>query len=135
MATLHCEIVTPEGVAFSGEVERVTVAGANGELGVLARHSAIVSALKIGETRVIVDGQTRRWATHQGYFKMARNRALVLVEGAVAQEAIDVETVREAVADAKARLDRANAGDESVDRFRADLDLSLAENQLRVAAH
>ena len=135
MATLHCDFVTPEGVAFTGEVERVTVPGANGEMGVLARHTAIVAALGVGETRVIGDGQTRRWATSQGHFKMARNRALVLVEGAVAQDAIDVEATRAAAADAKARLDRARGGDDTVDRFRAERDLELAENQLRVAAH
>ena len=56
MATLHCEIITPEGHLFDGEAEMVVVPGAEGGLGVLPRHQPIVAHLDAGEVRVRVPG-------------------------------------------------------------------------------
>jgi F-type H+-transporting ATPase subunit epsilon len=140
MATLHCEIVTPEGTLFSAEAEMVVVPGAEGELGVMPRHAPIVAQLEVGETRVRVSPtEWRRFATSDGYFMVQHHavdeggRALVLVEGAVPADEIDAGTAQAAIDDARARLAAADAGDEKVDRFRAERDLAHAENQLRIA--
>jgi F-type H+-transporting ATPase subunit epsilon len=134
MAELDCEIVTPEGRVFSGTAEMVVVPGVEGELGVLPRHAPIVSRLKVGEVRIRTEGTVwHSFAINEGYFKMQRDRALVLVEGAVAADAIDVDVARADEEDARARLAAAEAGDESVDRFRAERDLLYAENRLKIA--
>jgi F0F1-type ATP synthase epsilon subunit len=54
------------------------------------------------------------------------------VEGAVPADEIDPATVQAAIEDARARIAAADAGDEKVDRFRAERDLAHAENQLRI---
>jgi F-type H+-transporting ATPase subunit epsilon len=134
MAELDCEIVTPEGPVFSGRAEMVVVPGVEGELGVLPRHAPTVARLKIGEVRVRTEGQEwHAFATNQGYFKMQRDRALVLVEQAVPVDAIDVEQARAAAEDARARIGLADGGDDSVDRHRAERDLEYAENLLELA--
>ena len=134
MAELACEILTPEGRVFSGNAQMVSVPGVEGELGVLPRHAPIVARLKAGEVRVkFEDGETRSFAISEGYFKMQRDRALVLVEGAIAAEDIDQDQVRVDAEDARARIAAAEAGDDSIDRFRADRDLAAAENKLKVA--
>jgi F-type H+-transporting ATPase subunit epsilon len=134
MAELACEILTPEGRVFSGNAQMVSVPGVEGELGVLPRHASIVARLKAGEVRVRFEsGETRSFAISEGYFKMQRDRALVLVEGAVAAEDIDLEAVRVEAEDARARLAAADGGDESIDRFRAERDLAAAENKLKIA--
>ena len=85
MAELDCEILTPAGRVFEGRAEMVVVPGAEGELGVLPRHSAIIARLKVGEVRVKFAGnEWRSWAINEGYFKMQYDRATVLVEDAVA---------------------------------------------------
>ena len=50
--TFSVSVVTPEGPAFEGEAEMLIVPGADGEIGVLARHAPLVAMLKAGNTRV-----------------------------------------------------------------------------------
>jgi F-type H+-transporting ATPase subunit epsilon len=50
--TFSVSLVTPEGPAYEGEVEMLVVPGADGEIGVLARHAPLVALLKAGSTRV-----------------------------------------------------------------------------------
>jgi F-type H+-transporting ATPase subunit epsilon len=139
---IHCDIVTPEGTLFSGEAEMVVVPGKEGELGVLPRHAPIVAQLEVGETRVKTDATTwRRFATSDGYFMVEHHpvaepgRALVLVEGAVAVEDIDLEAAQAAVDDAKARIAAAEGGDDKVDRYRAERDLAHAENLVKLVSN
>ncbi len=134
MATLQCEILTPEGCAFSGEAEMIVVPGSEGGLGVLPRHQPIVARLDVGEIRVKLSAsEWRTFAASDGYFSMQGEKALVLVEDAVALESIDVDAANAKAADARDRIARAESGDEDVDLFRAKRDLEVAENQLRIA--
>ncbi len=134
MATLHCEIITPEGHLFEGEAEMVVVPGAEGGLGVLPRHQPIVAKLDAGEVRVRVGASDwKAFATSDGYFSMQSNKAIVLVEGAMPIDAIDVAAAEALAEDARARLAQAEAGDEGVNRFRAERDLAYAENLLGLA--
>ncbi|HEY5059509.1 MAG TPA: F0F1 ATP synthase subunit epsilon [Gaiellaceae bacterium] len=78
-------VVTPDGPAFEGEAEMVIVPGAAGEIGVLARHAPLVAMLKAGATRVhLGDGVVREFATGPGFFQVLENRAIALVDDAVA---------------------------------------------------
>ncbi len=134
MAILHCEIITPEGHAFTGEAEMVVVPGSEGGLGVLPRHQPIVSRLEVGEIRVRVSAtEWRSFATADGYFSMQGDKAIALVEGAVATESIDVAVAEAKAVDARARIQQSEEGDEAVNRFRAERDLQYAENLLRIA--
>ena len=97
------ELITPEGIAFSGDAERLVVPGAAGELGILANHAPLISLLAPGETRVTDgEGGVRRFATDDGYIQVRKNRAVVLVGEAVDAEAIDA-------AEAARRLDAATS--------------------------
>jgi len=134
MAELDCEILTPEGRVFEGRAEMVMVPGADGELGVLPRHSPIIARLKVGEVRVKFAGnEWRSWAINEGYFKMQYDRAMVLVEAAVAAGEIDVEKARADAEDARRRIAEAEGGDSELDRYRAERDLLYAENRLEIA--
>jgi F-type H+-transporting ATPase subunit epsilon len=134
MAELDCEILTPEGRVFEGRAEMVIVPGAEGELGVLPRHSPIIARLKVGEVRVKFEGnQWRSWAINEGYFKMQYDRAMVLVEDACAATDIDVEKARADAEDARRRIAEAEGGDSELDRYRAERDLLYAENRLEIA--
>jgi F-type H+-transporting ATPase subunit epsilon len=134
MAELECEILTPEGRVFEGRAEMVVVPGAEGELGVLPRHSPIIARLKVGEVRVKFEGnQWRSWAINEGYFKMQFDRAMVLVEAAVAATEIDVQKAHADAEDARRRIAEAEAGDSELDRYRAERDLMYAENRISIA--
>jgi F-type H+-transporting ATPase subunit epsilon len=131
--TFSLSVVTPEGAAYEGEAERLIVPGAAGEIGVLARHAPLVSMLQAGEIRIRANGEWQSFAAGPGYFKVQRDRAIVLVDDAVRAEDIDVEAARREVGEARAELDRAAAGEEDIDRWQAEQRLRHAENKLAVA--
>src|SRR5918997_2635538 len=110
-------VVTPEGAAYEGEAERLVVPGAGGEIGVLARHAPLVAMLRAGEIRIRSGGEWQSFAAGPGYFKVQRDRAIVLVDDAVRAEDIDVDEARRQVEEARALLEQAEAGDEEVDRW------------------
>jgi F-type H+-transporting ATPase subunit epsilon len=131
--TFDLSLVTPEGAAFEGEAEMLVVPGADGEIGVLARHAPLVAMLRAGEIRVKSDGRWQAFAAGPGYFKVQQDRALVLVDDAVRAEEIDVEEARREIEEAKELLARIDAGEEEYDRWKAEQRLRHAENKLTVA--
>jgi F-type H+-transporting ATPase subunit epsilon len=131
--TFDLSVVTPEGAVFEGEAEMLIVPGAAGEIGVLARHAPLVAMLKAGEIRVKAGGDWQAFAAGPGYFKIQRDRGIVLVDDAVRAEDIDVEAARREADDARSLLERADAGDEEIDRWVAEQRLRHAENKIAVA--
>ncbi|MBA2614339.1 MAG: ATP synthase F1 subunit epsilon [Actinobacteria bacterium] len=131
--TFSLSVVTPEGAAYEGEAERLVVPGASGEIGVLARHAPLVAMLKAGEIRIRSGGEWQSFAAGPGYFKVQRDRAIVLVDDAVRAEEIDVEQARREVEEARALLERAESGEEGVDRWQAEQRLRHAENKIAVS--
>ena len=131
--TFDLSVVTPEGAAFEGEAEMVIVPGAAGEIGVLARHAPLVAMLKAGEIRVKSAGEWQSFAAGPGYFKVQQDRAIALVDDAVRAEDIDVEAARREAEEAREALERVEAGDEEVDRWKLEQRLNHAENKIAVA--
>jgi F-type H+-transporting ATPase subunit epsilon len=129
-------VVTPDGPAFEGEAEMLIVPGAAGEIGVLARHAPLVAALKAGSTRVHVrEGEeVLELATGPGFFTVAEDRAIALVDDAVRAKEIDAGRAEEQLEEARAELARIDAGESNADRWQVEQRLKHAENQLSVLA-
>ena len=129
-------VVTPEGAAFEGDAEMLIVPGAAGEIGVLARHAPLVAMLKAGSTRVHMgDGQIQEFATGPGFFQVLEDRAIALVDDAVAAAEIDGARAQEQLEAAQEELARLDAGDSTADRWQIEQRIRHAENQLRVSGH
>ncbi len=127
-------LVTPEGAAFEGEAEMLIVPGAAGEIGVLARHAPLVATLKAGSTRVhVTQGDVKEFATGPGFFKVELDRAIALVDDAADVEQIDRERAQKQLEEARAELERVEAGESEADRWQLEQRIAHAENQLRVA--
>jgi F-type H+-transporting ATPase subunit epsilon len=131
--TFDLSVVTPGGSVFDGEAQMLVVPGAAGEIGVLARHAPLVAMLKAGEIRVQAGGEWQSFAAGPGFFKVQRDRAIVLVDDAVRAEEIDVAEARQEVEEARSLLERAEAGEEGIDRWLAEERLRHAENKVAVA--
>jgi len=119
--------VTPEGATFEGEAEMLVVPGADGEIGVLARHAPLVATLKAGSTRIYlsVDGKdVQEFATGPGFFKVELDRAIALVDDARARRQLE---------EAQAELEAIDRGESSGDRWQIEQRIRHAENQLTVA--
>ena len=134
--TFDLSLVTPEGAAYEGEAEMVVVPGAAGEIGVLARHAPLVAMLNAGSTRVYLDTDPediQTFATGPGFFQVLEDRAIALVDDAVAAGDIDKERAQRQLDEAKAELEKVEAGESSADRWQLEQRIKHAENQLAVS--
>ena len=112
------------------------VPGADGEIGVLARHAPLIATLKAGSTRVHVsDSEVREFATGPGFFKVERDRAIALVDDAVNAREIDHERARTQLEESRAELERLERGESTADRWQLEQRIRHAENQLTVVGH
>jgi F-type H+-transporting ATPase subunit epsilon len=134
VATFDVSLVTPDGPVYEGEIEMLIVPGADGEIGVLARHAPLIAMLKAGSTRVHVkrDGEVLEFATGPGFFKVEQDRALALVDDAVDARHIDDARAREQLDAAQAELEAIERGESDADRWQVEQRVRHAENQLAV---
>jgi F-type H+-transporting ATPase subunit epsilon len=131
--TFLVSLVTPDGAAFEGEAQMLIVPGADGEIGVLARHAPLVAMLKAGSTRVhLSETEVREFATGPGFFKVEHDRAIALVDDAVSANEIDPDRARAQLEAARAELERAEGGESDADRWQLEQRIRHAENQLAV---
>lgn len=119
MARIFLEIITPDRVVVSEEVDIVTAPGVAGEFGVLANHAPMVAAIKIGALRYRV-GDKEEWvAVSGGFCEVSGNKITFLVEAAEKAYEIDVERALRAKERAEKRLQEYQAKVEHIDHVRA----------------
>ena len=82
MATFHFDLVSPEKLAFSGEVDQVDVPGIEGDFGVLADHAPFMTALREGVVTVINGGSRRQFDVHGGFADVTPAGLTILAEQA-----------------------------------------------------
>jgi F-type H+-transporting ATPase subunit epsilon len=121
-AKFPVEVLTPEGEAFSEEVEMVSTRTAVGSIGLLANHEALLATLVPTELRIYrSEGDVVRFAQAEGYLQFADNRALVLVEEAIAPHALDRALYEGKLSQARATAERAAEGSEESARALRDI--------------
>ncbi len=130
---LHLEIVTPEKTVFSGSVGNVYLPGANGEMGVLEGHAALVTALEPGELRYEKDGQIVTLAVGNGFAEVTRERVNFLTDMAVGEDEIDEAKAEEALKRAEEQLATIShsADAEDLSHLRAVIAKSMAQLNLK----
>ncbi len=116
------DVLTPEGEIFSEEIEMLSTRTAVGSIGVLAGHEPVLAMLEPTELRLYrSDSDIVRFAQAEGYLQFGENRALVLVEEAIAPEAIDRGTLESRLADSRQTAERAEEGSEELARAHRDI--------------
>ena len=127
--TLKLQIVTPDGEAYSEDVNMVTLPGVEGQLGVYPQHVPLMTQMTPGEIVVRKDGHDYYLAVGEGLIEVVGDHVAVLTDLAVASEKIDEAKVEEARQRAEARL-KEKLSDEEVASVNASLVRSAV--QLRV---
>ena len=125
------EIVTPERLAYSGEVDAVVLPGSEGELGVLPHHAPLITTLGIGELRYRKDGEEESYAIVGGFLQVLPDKVVVLAETADMASEIDLEKANEARRDAEKALE--TGSHEVADLAVARAELQQALLRIRVA--
>ena len=99
------EIVTPERLAYSDEVDSVQVPGSEGELGILPNHAPLVSMLGIGELRIRKGGTEELFAIAGGFVQVRPDKVVVMAETADMASEIDLERAQEARREAERSIE------------------------------
>ncbi|MCC5913134.1 MAG: ATP synthase F1 subunit epsilon [Balneolaceae bacterium] len=126
--TFQAQILTPEGPLFKGEVTGVQVPGSDGNFLMLYDHAPIVSTLTVGAVVIKEESTETTYAVSGGFVEMSNNSLTLLAEKAEAASEIDVDAALALRADAKVRLK-----DVKSDRAKAEKDLAIADNKLKIA--
>ncbi|OPY07334.1 MAG: ATP synthase epsilon chain [Syntrophus sp. PtaB.Bin001] len=125
------EIVTPEQMAFSGQVEEVTIPGTEGEFGVLRGHESLLSSVEIGELCIIEGTKKRFYAVNKGFAEVTANKVTVLVETAESAEQINKERALRAKERAEEKISKLSREDLEFELI--NLALMRAINRINVA--
>ena len=124
MATLRVEVVTAERTVLEDDAEVVVAPGIEGQLGILPRHSPLLTALAEGEVVLKVGGDEKlNLAVLGGFLEVRDNKVTILADAAERADDIDVPR-------AEAAMQRAQ---ERIRNREADLDLERAVTALRRA--
>ena len=115
------EILTPDGLVFSGEVEFVSSRTETGSIGIYARHQPLLALLVPTELRVtLAGGEEKRFAQAEGYVQITPERVLLLVEEAHTPDELDTASLDQRLADALERKESAPADSEELRRAERD---------------
>ncbi len=125
---MHLKIITHERVVFDEDVDEIYTKAIDGEIGILKNHVPLMTALDIGVTKTVKDGNVKFFTTMGGVFQFKDDEALILTTTAESGDEIDVTRAKEAMTRAKARLAEAEA---EVDAKRAEAAIARAMARLK----
>jgi F-type H+-transporting ATPase subunit epsilon len=112
MANFHFELVSPEMLLFSGEVEQVDLPGAEGDFGVLAAHAPMVTTLRPGILTVHGAGGEQKIVVLGGFAEVSADGLTVLADVAEAVEDIDRGMIATRIGELESRIAKTEPGSE-----------------------
>src|SRR5579859_4158097 len=104
MATFHFDLVSPEKLAFSGDVDQVDIPGLEGDFGVLAGHAPVVAAIRPGILTVISGATRQKIIVLGGLAEVSDKGLTVLADVATSLEELDRAEFAGTIADMEAGL-------------------------------
>lgn len=125
-SAIRFELVTPERLLVSEDVEEVVAPGFEGEFGVLPEHTHYLALLAIGVLRYRRGGDVRKVAIGGGFAEVSQGRVIVMADVAERAEEIDVERARRARERAEAQIKNLSLDDATYGKAHAALQRALA---------
>jgi F-type H+-transporting ATPase subunit epsilon len=111
MATFHFDLVSPEKLAFSGEVDQVDIPGVEGDFGVLAGHAPVVAAIRPGILTIATGGKHEKVIVLGGLAEISEKGLTVLADVATSLDELDRAQFAETIAEMEEGL-KEKEGDE-----------------------
>ena len=130
MKTFKLKIVTPRGIYKETEVEMLNLRTTSGQIGILANHLPLASAIDISEMNYIKDGQRYKFALAGGFVYVNDDETTIIANAIESPEEIDLRRAQEAKARAEERLH--NQSNDDMDILRAEVALRKAITRIRV---
>ena len=133
MATFHFDLVSPEKLAFSGEVDQVDIPGLEGDFGVLAGHAPVIAAMRPGILTIFANGKKEKIIVVGGLAEVSDRGLTVLTDVATSLEELDRTQLADAIAGMEAKLSEKEGSE--LDREIARLDhFKSIQHQLSTTA-
>lgn len=131
--TIHFELVSPEKKLISQDIFSVQIPGDEGEFGVLANHSPLLSSLKAGviKLRETEDAEPRKIFIAGGFADVSAGNCTVLAEEAIPIEDLNKESLEQHLKDLNEDIDMAS---ETADKKRISSKIALVKAKLDAAA-
>ena len=123
--TIRLELVTPERLVLSEDVDEVVLPGYEGEFGVLPGHTQFLAILNIGVLWYRKEGAVKKIALGGGFAEVTHDRVVVLADTAERADEIDLERAQRARDRAEARLKELTMDDETYAKAQAALKRAL----------
>ena len=126
MATIHVDVVSAEESIFSGEATFVALPGENGELGILPRHTPLITRIKPGAVRIVrADNQEEEFVfVAGGILEVQPGTVTVLADTAIRGHDLDEAKATEAKKQAE----------EAMKNAKSDIDLAAAQGEFAAMA-
>jgi F-type H+-transporting ATPase subunit epsilon len=102
--TFHFDLVSPEKLAFSGEVDQVDVPGTEGDFGVLAGHAPVVASIRPGILTVSAGGTQQKIIVLGGLAEVSDKGLTVLADVATSIQELDRSKFADTISDMEAKL-------------------------------
>ena len=128
-STVQCSIVSAEEEIFSGAVEMVVASGTIGELGIMPGHTPLLSGVKPGPVRLILEGgEEEVFFASGGYIEVQPNHITSLADTALRAADIDEAAAAQAQQEAEQQLSDVQA---EIDFARVNADIAEQAAMLR----
>lgn len=115
------ELVSPEKLLFSGEVEQVLVPGAEGDMTVMSKHAPLITMLRPGLLELdFPGGKRQRFFARGGFAEVIPAGLTVLAETAIDLDEMDPKHLKQAISDAEE--DAADLSGDAKDRAELTLE-------------
>ena len=128
--TILLEIVTPDRLVLSEEVDEVTAPGVEGEFGVLPGHTPFLTTLKVGELTYRKGKDVHHMAVSWGYAEVTPKKVTVLAEAAEVAAEIDIVRAKAAMEKAEKELKKLSKEDKDYLIEAARLEKSIIRIQV-----
>ncbi|BAR57242.1 F-type H+-transporting ATPase subunit epsilon [Bradyrhizobium diazoefficiens] len=135
MATFHFDLVSPEKLAFSGEVDQVDIPGVEGDFGVLAGHAPVVAAIRPGILTVTAAGKHEKIIVLGGLAEVSEKGLTVLADVATSLDELDRAQFAETIAEMEEGLKEHEGGELDLAIERLDHFKSIQQQLSSTAMH
>lgn len=98
------EIITPERIFFRGEVESVILPTPDGYMSIQKMHEPMVSAIKVGDMKLRIDGEWKQCTTTDGFVEVRPDETIIFSQAVEWPDEIDIRRAQEAKERAEERL-------------------------------
>lgn len=129
MLKFKLKIITPHGIYQEVEIDQINLRTTAGQIGILAHHIPLASAVEISQMNYIIDGKKTYFAVAGGFVHVNENETTLIANAIESQEEIDLKRAEQAKQRAEDRLKNKNP---DTDILRAEIALRRAITRIHV---